>query len=163
VVVELKDAKLAAMIYIFTVSVLNSPPCYLNSSFIDYAEVFVSINIPVTFVIPPFNDPDGSAVTAVFTDSNANPVPFTMAPDFSSVTLSPTSFSEVGKHAVSIDLVDDAGGKLSKIFYVSVMNKAPYFTVISLPKYKVGLNNVKLITISEITDYERNQITMTFE
>jgi hypothetical protein len=33
------------------------------------------------------------------------------------------------------------------------MNGAPIFTVNALPKYKVHLNEVKVITISEIIDF----------
>jgi len=102
-------------------------------------------------------------VTAVFVDTFATPVGFTMAADYSKVTISPSSFSEIGKHTVSIDLLEEAGGKLSKTFYVTVMNGAPIFTVISLPKYKVHLNEVKVITISEIIDLEGQLITMTIQ
>ncbi len=100
------------MIYSFYIGVLNSPPRYVNAAFINYADVFVSINIPVPVLIPAFNDPDGSAVTAVFTDTFAHPVPFTMAPDYSSVIISPTSLTEVGKHTVKIELVEESGLKL---------------------------------------------------
>jgi hypothetical protein len=55
-------------------------------------------------------------VTAVFVDTFATPVGFTMAADYSKVTISPSSFSEIGKHTVSIDLLEEAGGKLSKTF-----------------------------------------------
>ena len=79
-------------------------------------------------------------MTAVFVDTFATPVGFTMAPDYTKVTIAPTSFSEVGKHTVSIDLLDVAGGKLSKSFYVTVKNGAPIFTVSPLPKHKVYLN-----------------------
>jgi hypothetical protein len=43
------------------------------------------------------------------------------------------------------------------------MNGAPIFTVNSLPKYKVHLNEVKVITISEIIDYDGQLITMTIQ
>ena len=82
VTVEVKDANLA-MIYSFYIGVLNRPPRYVNPSFTNYADVFVSINTVATVLIPAFNDPDGSAVTAVFTDTFASPVPFTMAADYS--------------------------------------------------------------------------------
>jgi hypothetical protein len=86
-----------------------------------------------------------------------------MAPDYSKVTISPTSFSELGKHTVSIDLQDEADGKLSKTFFVTVLNGAPIFTVNPLPKYKVHLNEVKVITISDINDLEGQPITMTIK
>jgi hypothetical protein len=46
---------------------------------------------------------------------------------------------------------------------VTVLNGAPIFTVNPLPKYKVHLNEVKVITISEINDLEGQPITMTIQ
>jgi hypothetical protein len=58
-----------------------------------------------------------------------------MAADYSSVTLSPTLLSEAGKHTVKIELIEESGLTLSKTFYVTVMNGAPYFTTNPLPTY----------------------------
>ena len=66
---------------------------------------------------------------AVFVDTFASPVGYTMAPDYSKVTIAPVFVSEFGKHTVSIDLMDDAGAKLSKVFYVTVINGPPIFTI----------------------------------
>ena len=84
-----------------------------------------------------------------------------MAPDYSSVIISPSSITELGEHTVNIELVEESGLKLPKTFNVTVMHGAPYFAEIPLPNYKVALNDVKLITMSEIFDLDQLPITMT--
>jgi hypothetical protein len=162
VTVEVRDA-IWAPTYSFSISILNNPPSYVDATFTTYADVKLSINSHYDVIIPAFSDPDGSAVTAVFVDTFAAPVGFTMAPDFSKVTISPTTISEIGKHTVKIELIEESGLKLYKTFFVTVLNGAPIFTVNPLPKYKVHLNEVKVITISEINDLEGQPITMTIQ
>jgi len=79
---------------------LNHPPIYADATFTNYADIKLSLNSKYDVVIPTFSDPDGSAVTAVFVDTFATPVGYTMAADYSKVTISPTSISEIGKHSV---------------------------------------------------------------
>ena len=94
-------------------------------------------------------------------DSLATPVAKTLTP--SSITFSPVSFSEVGIHTITVNLLDDANDFDSKQFKVTVYNSAPYFTNLPLANYTVPLNTKLKIPIQGFADPEGNPITMIFQ
>jgi hypothetical protein len=63
-------------------------------------------------MIPAFHDPDGLDASATVLETHTYPLPWTIQPDFSSFTLAPTSFAELGVHTLYIKLYD-AGGAFS--------------------------------------------------
>jgi hypothetical protein len=143
------------------ITIYQRPPIYLDPSFTDYSNVEVRLNHEAQVFIPAFEDPDGSACHVEINDAYSVKVIFSLASDFSSVTFSPTSFNEVGVHMITLDIVDEAGSKLSKSFKVTVINEAPYFTK-PLTEQKVALNEVKEIEIKDIYDREFHTIYMSF-
>jgi hypothetical protein len=66
----------------------------------------------------------------------------------------------VGFHSITFEIHDDHGGSLPKTFIVEVYNEPPYFTKMPLPAYKVALNNVLKINITEFADKEGNEVIM---
>jgi hypothetical protein len=122
----------------------------------------VHLNNQYDMKVPSFHDPDGSLAFANIQETATYPVPWTILPDFTSVTFAPLDFTQVGIHTVYVRLYDDGGAFSDLPVQVTVVNCVPTFTLLPLPSQQVSFNTSTDILLTPfISDHEGHTIELT--
>ena len=95
--------------YTFTVLVINRPPDYYVPYTAGYPAISVHLNFKEPISVPAFYDQDGSDCFARIDDTFPTPILFSADPTYTTLTVAPLSFSEVGLHLAYVTLFDLGG------------------------------------------------------
>jgi hypothetical protein len=148
----------------FKITVASRPPVF-NDGTISLSTMNVGVvTAGKTLVIPPYNDPDGEAVTFLFEDQKGAPLPTWMQITNANTLLEvvPPSFSDIGDYNVKI-VLKTPNEQVFFPFTIAVTNTAPEFVVNPPESMIVFLNEIKMVDIKDTyKDNEEHAVSVTY-
>ncbi|TNV87951.1 hypothetical protein FGO68_gene896 [Halteria grandinella] len=150
ILVTLADGQPKKTNYTFTVTVTNSAPYLITTPLVNQQ---CALNSQISYTISDYKDDENNPVVISWTGPPA--VMTTFDQPSLTFTFTPTQFSQVANHTVTVN-VSDTKKYTTYIFVLKVTNTAPYFDISPLDSFTQVLGYTFTYTIPSITDDEGN-------
>ncbi|TNV87953.1 hypothetical protein FGO68_gene456 [Halteria grandinella] len=150
ILVTLADGQPKMTNYTFTVTVSNTSPYLITTPLLNQQ---CALNSQITYTIPGYKDDENNPVTITWAGSPVAMTTFDQAT--LTFTFTPTLFSQVTTHTVTVNL-SDTNKQTTYSFILTVTNTAPYFITSPLATFTQVLGYAYTYTLPDITDDEGN-------